>query len=287
MKTILVTGANGQLGRSLQAIAPQYSNYNFLFAGRDTLDITDQEAINRYFEEHRPDACINCAAYTAVDKAESDEDAAFAQNFIAVLHLSEACNQYNTQLVQISTDYVFDGRKNRPYREDDDTSPQSIYGSSKLKGEAAAIDLNPDTIVVRTSWVYAKEGVNFANKIKQLMQEKPSLNVVFDQVGTPTYAPDLAQAILIMLNHRFGTPDAKVGGIYNYSNEGVISWFDFAVAIRDITGAACDIKPVTSEQYPSPAPRPAYSVLNKQKIKDTFGLDIPYWKKSLEACLKG
>jgi dTDP-4-dehydrorhamnose reductase len=286
MKKILVTGANGQLGRSLQALASQYPSWEFLFAGRETLDISNQEAVNQYFATHQPDACINCAAYTAVDKAESDEEAAFEQNFIAVLHLSEASVAHNTQLVHISTDYVFDGESNRPYTEDSDTNPQTIYGSSKLKGEAAAIDVNDKAIVVRTSWVYTKEGVNFVNKIKQLMQDKPSLNVVFDQTGTPTYAPDLAAALLVMLAKVFGTPDTNFGGIYHYSNEGVTSWFDFAVAIRELIGSSCEINPVTSAQFPAPAVRPAYSVLNKEKIKTTFGLHIPYWKNSLEACLK-
>ncbi|WP_295119200.1 dTDP-4-dehydrorhamnose reductase [uncultured Chitinophaga sp.] len=286
MKKILVTGANGQLGRSLQALASQYPTWEFLFANRETLDISNQEAVNQYFAAHQPDACINCAAYTAVDKAESDEEAAFEQNFIAVLHLSEASLQHNTQLIHISTDYVFDGAGNRPYTEDNDTNPQTIYGSSKLKGEAAAIDVNDKAIVVRTSWVYTKEGVNFVNKIKQLMQDKPSLNVVFDQTGTPTYAPDLAAALLVILSKVFETPGTNFGGVYHYSNEGVTTWFDFAVAIRELTGSSCEIKPVTSEQFPAPAVRPAYSVLNKEKIKTTFGLSIPYWRNSLEACMK-
>ncbi|UYQ93590.1 dTDP-4-dehydrorhamnose reductase [Chitinophaga horti] len=286
MKKILVTGANGQLGKSLRGLASQYAGFEFLFADRETLDIADQDAVNRYFAEHQPDACINCAAYTAVDKAESDEDNAFAQNFLAVLYLSEACLQHNSQLLHISTDYVFDGANNRPYRETDETGPRTVYGSSKLKGEAAALDLNPKSIVVRTSWVYAKEGVNFVNKIKQLMQDKPALTVVVDQTGTPTYAPDLAAALLSILTKVFEAPGTDFGGVYHYSNQGVTSWFDFAVAIRDISGASCNISPVTSEQYPAPAPRPAYSVLNKEKIRTTFGLEIPYWRDSLEECLK-
>jgi len=188
--------------------------------------------------------------------------------------------------VHISTDYVFDGRYYRPYSESDEASPQSIYGASKLRGEAAALGANPDTVVIRTSWLYSQFGVNFVKRMKELMQERPSLNVVFDQVGSPTYAVDLAQVILQVLVHRQDNPEAAVGGVYHYSNEGVTSWYDFAVTIKELTGSACEVSPITSDQYPTPAQRPAYSVLNKQKIRETFGIKIPYWRDSLQQCLK-
>jgi dTDP-4-dehydrorhamnose reductase len=285
MKNILVTGANGQLGQALKTVAAPYSQYNFIYTDYQDLDITNTEMLANYFGLQKLDACINCAAYTAVDKAESEEDAAFLLNFQAVLNLSDICLQHGTQLIHISTDYVFDGNHYRPYTEEDETNPQSIYGSSKLRGEAAALGTNPDTIVIRTSWLYSSYGVNFVKRMQELMREKTSLNVVFDQTGTPTYANDLAQAILDILAQQFdGTPAA--GGIYHYSNEGVTSWYDFAVAIKALTGATCDVQPVTSDKYPTAAQRPAYSVLNKQKIKDTFQVKVPYWHNSLAACLK-
>lgn len=285
MKNILITGANGQLGQALKQVAGNYPDFNFVYAGSAELDITNAAAVEAIFAQQPLDACINCAAYTAVDKAEADEERAFLLNFQAVLHLAEVCQQHNARLLHISTDYVFDGRQNRPYRETDDASPQGIYGSSKLRGEAAAIGTNPATIVVRTSWLYSQWGLNFAKRMQELMQEKESLNVVFDQVGTPTYAADLAQALLAILNKVFETPDAQLGGVYHYSNEGVASWYDFAEAIRSLTGSSCRIQPVTSDQYPTPAPRPAYSVLNKQKIKETFGIEIPHWRASLAVAL--
>lgn len=286
MQNILVTGANGQLGQSIKLIAGNYPALNFIYTDYQELDITNASAIAEFFSQQEIHACINCAAYTAVDKAEADEEKAFQLNFEAALNLAEACLQHNAQLVHISTDYVFDGRYYRPYTESDEASPQSIYGASKLRGETAALGANPDTIVIRTSWLYSQFGVNFVKRMKELMQERPSLNVVFDQVGTPTYAADLAQVILKVLVHRQENPGTAIGGVYHYSNEGVISWYDFAVAIKELTGASCEISAITSDQYPTPAQRPAYSVLNKQKIRDTFGIKIPYWRDSLQQCLK-
>jgi dTDP-4-dehydrorhamnose reductase len=286
MQNILVTGANGQLGQAIQLIAANYPAFNFIYTDYQELDITSAPAIADFFSQQQIHACINCAAYTAVDKAESEEEKAFLLNFEAVLNLADACQQHGAQLVHISTDYVFDGRYYRPYTEEDEASPQSIYGSSKLRGEAAALGTNPDTIVIRTSWLYSQFGVNFVKRMRELMQERPSLNVVFDQVGTPTYAVDLAQVILQVLTYRNENPETALGGVYHYSNEGVISWYDFAVAIRELTGASCEVAPITSDQYPTPAERPAYSVFNKQKIKETFGIKIPYWKDSLQVCLK-
>ncbi|WP_343703421.1 dTDP-4-dehydrorhamnose reductase [Chitinophaga sp.] len=281
MKNILVTGANGQLGLALQSIAGGYPDFHLLCTDKDELDITDAAAVNAFFEQQPVHAVVNCAAYTAVDKAEQDEEAAFQLNFQAPLILAEAAAQHNAGFIHISTDYVFDGRSSRPYTETDDTSPQSIYGSSKLRGEATVLGIHPQAIVLRTSWLYSRNGVNFALRMQQLMQEKESLNVVFDQTGTPTYAPDLAAAIFTILQQ----PAEGRGGVYHYSNEGVASWYDFAVAIKALTGSACAIHPVTSDQFPTAAQRPAYSVLNKGKIKSVYGLTIPYWKDSLAVCL--
>lgn len=285
MKTVLITGANGQLGQALKQIAGDYPAFSFLYTDYTELDITNEEAVNAFFAAQEIHACINCAAYTAVDKAESEEELAFRLNFEAVMHLANACQEHHARFIQISTDYVFDGKKNTPYTEEDDTDAQSIYGSSKLRGEATALGINTDTIVIRTAWLYSQYGVNFVKRMRELMQEKDSLNVVFDQAGTPTYAVDLAQVLLSVLSKAIDAP-GTLGGIYHYSNEGVLSWYDFAIAIRDMSGLSCNIQPVTSDKYPTPAKRPAYSVFNKQKIKETFGIEIPYWKESLAVCLK-
>lgn len=280
MKKILVTGAKGQLGQAMQAISSRYPDFSLILADRETLDITDADAVNAFFSSQEIDAVVNCAGYTAVDKAETEDEAAFQINFQGALLLAEAAQAKGSQFIQVSTDYVFDGRHNRPYTETDETSPQSIYGVSKLRGEAAVLGTFPAAIVLRTAWLYSRNGVNFALRLQELMKEKESLNVVFDQTGTPTYAPDLAVAIFTILSH-----PSPEGGVYHYSNEGVASWYDFAVAIRELTGASCKVLPVTSEQYPTAALRPAYSVLNKGKIKAAFGLEIPYWKDSLAVCL--
>jgi dTDP-4-dehydrorhamnose reductase len=285
MKNILITGAHGQLGQAIKKVAAGFPAFNFVYTDATELDITDTAAIATIFATQEIHGCINCAAYTAVDKAETDEELAFKLNFEAALNLADACAQHNAQLIHISTDYVFDGKSNLPYTELNEANPDSIYGSSKLRGEAAAIGTNPDTIVIRTSWLYSEFGMNFVKRMRELMQEKENLNVVFDQVGTPTYAVDLAQVILTVLSKVYDAP-ASYGGVYHYSNEGVISWYDFAVAIKELTAATCTVLPVTSDKYPTAAKRPAYSVFNKQKIKDTFGLQIPYWRNSLQVCLK-
>ncbi|RBL88279.1 dTDP-4-dehydrorhamnose reductase [Chitinophaga flava] len=286
MKNILVTGGHGQLGLSLKKAATAYPQFNLIFMDAAELDVTDADALSAYFGANQPDACINCAAYTAVDKAESEEEKAFLLNFQAVLSLAEICAEHRTQLIHISTDYVFSGKQNVPYREDDETDPQSIYGSSKLRGEAAALGYNPDTIVIRTSWLYSEYAVNFLKRMQELMREKQELSVVFDQTGTPTYAGDLATALLDILQYKAGNPDAAIGGIYHYSNEGVTSWYDFAVTIKELTAATTTILPVTSDKYQTAAARPAYSVLNKEKIKETFGIQVPYWRDSLTKCLR-
>ncbi len=286
MQNILVTGANGQLGQAIQLIAGQYPDLNFIYTDFQELDITNTDAIAAFFAAQPIHACVNCAAYTAVDKAETEEEKAFQLNFEGALNLSGACQQHGAQMIHISTDYVFDGKYYRPYTEEDEPNPQSIYGASKLRGEAAALGNDPATIVIRTSWLYSQFGVNFVKRMKELMQERPSLNVVFDQAGTPTYAVDLAKAILQILQHRQLHPETELGGVYHYSNEGVTSWYDFAVTIKELTAAACEVQPITTEQYPTPAQRPPYSVFNKQKIKTTFGITIPHWKDSLRVCLQ-
>jgi dTDP-4-dehydrorhamnose reductase len=286
MKNILVTGGNGQLGQALQKVAGGYPQFNLLFTDYQDLDITDADALATYFSTQQIDACINCAAYTAVDKAETDEDKAFLLNFQAVLGLAEICAQHNTQLLHVSTDYVFSGKQNVPYTEEDETDPQSIYGASKVRGEAAASGYNPDTIILRTSWLYSEYAVNFVKRMRELMQEKQELNVVFDQTGTPTYAGDLAKVILDILQYKAQHQDAALGGVYHYSNEGVTSWYDFAVTIKEMTNATTAIYPVTSDKYKTAAKRPGYSVLNKEKIKSTFGITIRYWRDSLAQCLK-
>ncbi|HVI43385.1 MAG TPA: dTDP-4-dehydrorhamnose reductase [Chitinophaga sp.] len=286
MRNILVTGGNGQLGQALQKAATAYPQFNLLFTDYEQLDITDKDAVAAYFSTQDVHACINCAAYTAVDKAESDEEKAFLLNFQAVLSLAEVCADSNAQLIHISTDYVFSGKQNTPYSEEDETDPQSIYGASKLRGEAAATGYNPDTVVIRTSWLYSEYAVNFVKRMRELMQERPELNVVFDQAGTPTYAGDLAVAILDILQYKAANTSTSIGGIYHYSNEGVTSWYDFAITIKEMTNATTTVLPVTSDKYVTAAKRPAYSVLNKEKVKTTFGLSIPYWRDSLAKCLK-
>lgn len=286
MKNILITGGNGQLGQALKKAAEAYPQFNLLFTDYQDLDITDADAVAAYFAAQQVDACINCAAYTAVDKAESEEEKAFQLNFQAVLILAEICSEHKAQLIHISTDYVFSGKQYVPYTEDDDTDPQSIYGASKLRGEAAAMGYNPDTIVIRTSWLYSEYAVNFVKRMRELMQEREELSVVFDQAGTPTYAGDLAAAILDILQYRSANADAAIGGVYHYSNEGVTSWYDFAVTIKELTSATTRVLPVTSDKYKTAAVRPPYSVLNKEKIKNTFGISIPYWRDSLNKCLR-
>ncbi|HEY0271592.1 MAG TPA: dTDP-4-dehydrorhamnose reductase [Chitinophaga sp.] len=285
MKNMLITGASGQLGQAIKSIAASYPDFAFLYTDREELDITQADAVNAYFEQHPVDAVINCAAYTAVDKAETEEELAFKLNFEAVLYLAQASFAHQATFIQLSTDYVFDGRHYRPYTENDDPNPSSMYGASKLRGEAAAQGENPDAIIIRTAWLYSEFGQNFAKRMKELMAEREQLNIVFDQAGTPTYAVDLANVVLKMLAHKFEYPDARLAGVYHYSNEGVASWYDFAVAIKQLTGSSCDVQPITSSQYPTPAERPAYSVLNKTKIKETLGIKIPYWTDSLKVCL--
>lgn len=286
MPSILVTGSRGQLGSELQVLAPLYKDFDFLFTDSSTLNIGDKEAVTQVFASAKPDYCINCAAYTAVDRAETEPEKAFQANAAAVGYLAEACNKAGAKLIHISTDYVFDGTANQPIREDSQVHPLGVYGNTKQQGEALALSIATDSIIIRTSWVYSSFGNNFVKTMLRLMTERPSLNVVNDQIGTPTYAADLAKAILeIIVVIETTTGKDRYSGIYHYSNAGEISWFDFAVAIRDLSHLSCQVNPIPTSAYPTPAKRPAYSVFDKSKISKEFGLPIYPWQDSLQACL--
>lgn len=279
---ILVTGANGQVGSELRELSQNYP-YSFFFTDRTTLDITNEEAIKNFVKVNNINTIINCAAYTAVDKAETDELNADLINRKAVKKLAKISLENNIKLVHISTDYVFAGIAYKPYCEEFQTNPKSVYGKTKLDGENEMIKINPkNSIIIRTSWVYSSYGANFVKTMLHLGKEKESLGVIFDQVGTPTYAKDLAKTILDILPQ---IENEKVA-IYNYSNEGVLSWYDFAKEIMKMAKLDCKINPIETFQYPTPAKRPHYSLLNKSKIKKDFDIVIPYWKDSLDECLK-
>jgi dTDP-4-dehydrorhamnose reductase len=282
---ILVTGANGQLGSDINELTVQYPSWKFLFTDVNTLDITSKKEVEFFFTTNKIDVVINCAAYTAVDKAESDSETANLVNATAPKILAKQCRKSDVSFIHISTDYVFDGNGCTPYSEGDEPGPQGVYGKSKLAGEKNVLEQNPNSIIIRTSWLYSSFGNNFVKTMLRLGKEKDELSIVFDQVGSPTYAADLAAAILHII--RRSETDAKnfIPGVYHYSNEGVISWYDFSMAIFELTGIKIKVNPVLSEQFPTPAKRPHYSVLNKSKIRDKFELQIPYWKESLQHCL--
>ena len=285
-QTILVTGANGQLGSELRVLSASYPTYKFLFVTREELAIDDIDEVKKYFNNNNIDHCINCAAYTAVDKAEVEAANAFRINGDAVGNLATICKSHNTTFIHISTDYVFDGSATEPIKENNTVNPIGVYGASKLKGEELAIENNSDTIVIRTSWVYSSFGNNFIKTMLRLMKERESINVVNDQFGCPTYAADLAAAIMHILttdNRQLTTNGSS--HIFNYSNKGVISWYEFAVAIKELSGSKCIVNPIPTSQYPTPAKRPLYSVLDTSKIQRTFNIVIPAWKDSLEKCL--
>jgi dTDP-4-dehydrorhamnose reductase len=282
MLNILVTGSNGQLGSEIKELSSNY-DYNFFFTDRTNIDITSKDDIKSFCEKNSINVIINCAAYTAVDKAEEDEINADLVNRKAVKKLALVCQELNIKLIHISTDYVFDGKNFKAYSEEYQTNPQGIYGKTKLDGENEMININPkNSIIIRTSWVYSYYGNNFVKTMLRLGREKESLTVIFDQVGTPTYAKDLAIAILDILPQ---IENQKVE-IYNYSNEGVLSWYDFAKEIMKMAKLDCKINPIETFQYPTPAKRPHFSLLNKAKIKKEFNIEIPYWKDGLDDCLK-
>jgi len=283
---IMVTGANGQLGKEIRDLAAHYKQFHFIFLSRQDLPVHQFEQVQHYFETVLPAYCINCAAYTAVDKAETDRETAMLVNGDSVGILAAACKSFNTRFIHISTDYVFDGTATVPYSEEDMTNPVNYYGSTKLKGEALAVKNNSESIIIRTSWVYSAYGNNFVKTMLKLMKERTSLNVVNDQLGSPTYAADLAKLILGIIEESEKAPGKWVPGIYHYSNDGIISWYDFAVAIRTFTGSSCTIHPIPTTAYPTPAKRPAWSVFNKDKIKSTWPtIVIKDWKTSLSAAI--
>lgn len=281
---VLVTGANGQLGNCLRKAAANSAD-NYIFTDVDSLDITDREAVVKMVRDNDVNVIINCAAYTNVDRAESDEALAELLNAEAVSNLAEAAKQYDATLIQVSTDYVFGGAAgNTPRTETEPANPTGVYGVTKLHGEEAVARSGCKALIFRTAWLYSEYGKNFVKTMLNLTATRPELNVVFDQCGTPTYAQDLADAIVAIVSGRMFEGRE---GIYHYSNEGVCSWYDFTQAISEIAGNdACDIRPCHSDEFPSPVKRPSYSVLDKTKFKDTFGLRVPYWTHSLRECIK-
>jgi len=282
---IIVSGKNGQLGNELQDASVLFPQFHYYFFGKDELDICSKNALEKIFAKYKPAYFINTAAYTAVDKAETDQETAYLINAEGVSIIAKTCRRYNSALVHLSTDYVFDGNNKQPYKENDSTNPVNYYGYSKWMGEQLALANNPQTIVIRTSWVYSIYGHNFVKTMLRLMKERSTLSVVNDQLGSPTYAKDLSEAILQIINKVNATKIFRPG-IYHFSNDGVISWHDFATAIRDIKKLNCSVQPITTAQYPTPAKRPFYSVLDKEKIQSSFGITLKNWRKRLEECLE-
>lgn len=278
MNNILVTGGNGQLGSELKEIAPNHQDYNFLFTDVKQLDITNHTAVKEFIEINNINYIINCAAYTAVDKAESEPELADAINHLAVANFARLSKDKNIKLIHISTDYVFDGTNHKPYLETDTPNPKSVYGQTKLDGELAMQQINPaNAVIIRTSWVYSKFGNNFVKTMLKLAESRDEISVVIDQIGSPTNAGDLAEALLIILP-KISNETVE---LFHYSNEGVCSWYDFAKAIFEIKVQDCKVAPITTDQFPTAAKRPHFSLLNKNKIKDTFQIKVPYWRESL------
>jgi dTDP-4-dehydrorhamnose reductase len=280
MKNILITGANGQLGNEMRVLSAENKEYNYFFTDVAELDICDEQAVMSFVKDHHIHVIVNCAAYTAVDKAEGNLDLCTKLNSDAVGYLAKAAEANEAELIQVSTDYVFDGTNHLPYKETDATCPNSVYGVTKLKGEANAMQHCKKAMIIRTAWLYSTFGNNFVKTMIRLGKEREALGVVFDQIGTPTYARDLARAIFAAINK------GVVPGIYHFSNEGVCSWYDFTKSIHRIAGiTACKVSPLHTDEYPAKAPRPNYSVLDKTKIKNTYGIEIPHWEESLKACI--
>ena len=278
---ILITGCNGQLGNEMQLLEKENPQHTYFNTDVAELDITDQKAIEKFVSENAIDGIVNCAAYTAVDKAEENQNLCMKLNATAPDYLAQAIEKRGGWMIQISTDYVFDGTNHKPYTEADSVCPNSTYGRTKLAGEQAVMAGCKKSMIIRTAWLYSTFGNNFVKTMIRLGKEKPELGVIFDQIGTPTYARDLAVAIFAAINQGI------VPGIYHFSNEGVISWYDFTKAIHRIAGiTTCRVRPLHTEEYPTPANRPHYSVLDKTKIKQTYGIEIPYWEESLVECIK-
>ena len=277
---ILVTGANGQLGMEFRQLPAAYPGYQFIFTGKEELDIADRQAVNEFFKKNKIVFCINCAAYTAVDKAESEKNIAEKINADGPANLAAACRDHGVHLFHISTDYVFNGMGSVPYLPDDATEPVNFYGSTKLNGEKKALEENKDIIIIRTAWVYSSYGNNFLKTMIRLMNERESISVVSDQQGSPTYAADLAAAIMQIIDRNNFVP-----GIYHYTNTGITNWFGFAKEIASGIGTKCIVNPISTAKYPTPAARPAYSALDTEKIRSVFGISIPQWQDSLRRCL--
>ena len=282
---VLIIGSNGQLGSEIKEIATKYSKLDFIFKDLPELDICNFEALQAFIMDNNINAIINCAAYTAVDKAEEDAEIAEKVNSKGVINIVNALQTVNGKLIHISTDYVFDGNHFLPYKETDPVSPIGVYGETKRAGELAVINSDIDSIVIRTSWLYSAYGNNFVKTMMRLGKEKKKLNVIFDQIGTPTFAGDLANTCLAILSNEQNRID-KAGKVYHFSNEGVASWYDFATAVMKINKLDCEVLPIETKDYPTLAKRPHYSVLNKAKIKQNFKITIPYWRDSLEGCIQ-
>lgn len=281
MKKILVTGANGQLGQCLQKISSQFEEFEFIFTDSETLDITNKEEVNDFFWQNALDFCVNAAAYTAVDLAETEVEKAFLVNADGTENLAEACAENNAQFIHVSTDYVFDGENNLAYTEEDFTNPLGVYGASKLAGDELALEVNPCSVILRTSWVYSEFGKNFVKTMLNLFATKEELNIVADQFGQPTNANDLAEAIMKIIKSEKITP-----GIFNFSNLGRISWFDFAEKIAELSEAKIKLNAIETSQYPTPAKRPKNSVLDLDKISKTYAIQLKPWEESLEGCVQ-
>ncbi len=278
---ILITGCNGQLGNEMQLLEKDFSEHQWFNTDVEELDITDQLAIEQFIQENQIDGIVNCAAYTAVDKAESNKELCTSLNTVAPAYLAAAVDKRGGWMIQISTDYVFDGTKHTPYVETDTPCPDSVYGSTKLAGEFGVQKFCRRSMIIRTAWLYSTFGNNFVKTMLRLGKEKTELGVIFDQIGTPTYARDLAKAIMAAIAQGIQP------GVYHFSNEGVISWYDFTKAIHRIAGiTSCHVRPLHTAEYPTPAKRPAYSVLDKTKIKETYNIEIPYWEESLKECIE-
>ena len=283
---ILITGSNGQLGSEIKDLVTNYKNFNFFFMDFPELNICKSEELNTFIVDQNINTVINCAAYTAVDKAEKDEHTAQKVNSEGVLNLVNALKKVNGKLIHISTDYVFDGNHSQPYKESDPVSPVGVYGETKRAGELAVLNSSIDALVIRTSWMYSVYGNNFLKTMLKLGHDKDELGVIFDQVGTPTNASDLAKTCLDILAYSKEANINSKGKIYHYSNEGVTSWYDFAKAIMELGSIDCKIRPIETKDYPTPAKRPHYSVLNKSKIKTDFNIQIPNWRDSLDKCIE-
>ena len=280
MKNILVTGANGQLGNEMRVLSAEHKEHNYFFTDVAELDICNEQAVMAFVKEYDIHVIVNCAAYTAVDKAEDNMELCTKLNSDAVGYLAKAAENNQAEFIQISTDYVFDGTNHLPYKESDPTCPNSVYGVTKLAGEKNALEYCKKTMIIRTAWLYSTFGNNFVKTMIRLGKERETLGVVFDQMGTPTYARDLARAIFAAIYK------GVVPGVYHFSDEGVCSWYDFTKAIHRIAGVTtCKVNPLHTDEYPAKAPRPNYSVLDKTKIKNTYGIEIPHWEESLKACI--